>query len=157
MEIANEQARSRNIIRVTIRRYWQPPEGMLLFEQLTALGNAKCIYKSNFCAFKNLNDIEYPASRVIDIDRQFSDKGRGSNVVLCLNQVNLRQLPFFAAAIEKIVEGNRISKIVGHPSSLFLALLIDPTGKCDSNMKEAILHYKEGSEQAVRLRAVTKE
>jgi hypothetical protein len=89
VEIINQQASNRNIIKVIIKSYWQPHESMPFFKPLISMKSGKFVYKQNFCKFRAIHDIEYPSTRIFDTPEKYNHGSIKKEVVLCLNQSNL--------------------------------------------------------------------
>lgn len=67
-------------------------------------------------------------------------------MILVLNQKNMKELPFFAQVIRELISSGRpIPKIIGHPASLLLTLLIDPDHQYDQKVSKFILLTQQKS------------
>lgn len=58
------------------------------------MGSKSYLFKPNYCSFGKLNEIVYPKARILRMT-----ECKKKELILVLNQTNLRELPFFVAAV----------------------------------------------------------
>jgi len=65
-------------------------------------------------------------------------------MILLVNQKHIKEMPFFVSYIKQLIEGGRkLPKIIGHPISLMLVLLINEKQEYDTKVGEVINNYRE--------------